>query len=78
MTKLEPFVHVKSHNPRNQLSQTEEGGESYNFLGYWGLLREVVGEPGRAVSASISCSNISTQTMSRAKSSPTLHRGKSE
>lgn len=33
MTKLDPFVHVKSHNPRNRLLQTEGVGKSYNFLG---------------------------------------------
>ena len=38
MTKLEPFVHVKSHNPRNRLLQTEGGGESHNFLGHLGAV----------------------------------------
>lgn len=39
MTKLEPFVHVKSHNPRNGLLQTEGGGESHNFLGHLGAVK---------------------------------------
>lgn len=38
MTKLKPFVHVKSHNPRNRLLQTEEGGESHNFLWHLGAV----------------------------------------
>lgn len=32
MTKLDSFVHVKSHNPRNWLLQTEGVGKSHNFL----------------------------------------------
>lgn len=40
MTKLEPFVHVKSHNPRNGLLQTEGGGESHNFLRHLGAVEE--------------------------------------
>lgn len=32
MTKLELFVHVKSHNSRNRLLQMEVGGKSHNFL----------------------------------------------
>lgn len=36
MTKLEPFVHVKSLNPRNRLLQTEGDGEFHNFLRHLG------------------------------------------
>lgn len=55
MTKLDSFVHVKSHNPRNWLLQTEGVGRSHNFLKHVGT----AGEEGRAASASISCSSIS-------------------
>lgn len=54
MTKLDSFVHVKSHNPRNWLSKTEGVGKSHNFFGHVGT----AGEKGRAASASISCSSI--------------------
>lgn len=57
MTKLELIVHVKSHNPRNQLLQTERGGESPKFLKHMGVVGDCRGG-GRATSASISCSNI--------------------
>lgn len=61
MTKLDSFVHVKSHNPRNWLLQTEGAGKSHNFLKHVGT----AGEEGRAASASISCS--SSTHLSRAK-----------
>lgn len=48
MTKLDPFVHVKSHNPRNRLLQTEGVGKSYNFLGRVGTVGGGCREGGKS------------------------------
>lgn len=69
---------LKATTPEMGFCKQKGVGNLTTSSGIWGLSREVVGEEGRAVRASISCSNIPTQTMSRAKSFPTLHRGKSE
>lgn len=58
---------LKATAPELGFCKQRVGGNLTTSLGIW----EVVGEEGRAASASISSSNIPTQTIFKAKSSPT-------